>query len=137
MTNLISINFACTYIFWKVLFILSFTPEKMTNLQLIPPFVHFFFVKTSPFTRWVKIATLCIAFLKSSSQCRKDGTFTQVNQHLRFLYIFLTFSDCSCLIRPLFSITENKISLLSECSCICECWFCGQVGQEHYGFEKC
>ena len=50
MTNLISINFASTYLFWKVLFILSFTTEKMTNLQLIPRFVHFFFVKTSPFT---------------------------------------------------------------------------------------
>ena len=50
MTNLIPINFACTYIFWKVLFILSFTQEKMTNLQLTQRFVHFFFVKTSRFT---------------------------------------------------------------------------------------
>ena len=86
--------------------------------------------------RWVKIATPCIVFSKSSF--RNDGTFTQVNQYLCFIIFFLrTFFDCSCLIRPLFIIIENKISLLSECSCICECWFCGQVGQEHHGFEKC
>ena len=80
MTNLISINFACTYIFWKVLFILSFTQEKMTNLQLTQRFVHLFDL------RWVKIATLCIVFLKGSF--RKDGTFTQVNQYLRFIIFF-------------------------------------------------
>ena len=37
-------------LFWKVLFILSFTQEKMTNLQLIPRFAHFLFFKTSRFS---------------------------------------------------------------------------------------